>query len=44
VAALSKAWVRGRFLAAIAGSNLAEVMDMFLLSTVCCQIEVSASG
>jgi hypothetical protein len=39
-AARSKAWVRGRSFAGIAGSNLAGGMDAVCL---CCQVEFSAS-
>jgi hypothetical protein len=53
VAARSKAWVSGRSLAGIAGSNT--VGDIYLslslsvslplsLSVVCCQVNVSVSG
>jgi hypothetical protein len=41
VAACSRAWVCGRSLAGIAGSNGAW---MSLVTVVCCQVEVSASG
>jgi hypothetical protein len=45
VTALSKAWVCSRSLAGIAGSNPAGGMDVcLLLSVVCCQVEVSATG
>jgi hypothetical protein len=45
VAARSKAWVCGRSLAGIVGSNPAGGVDVcLLLSVVCCQVEVSASG
>jgi hypothetical protein len=45
VAARSKAWDCGCSLTGIAGSNLAGGMDVcFLLSVVCRQVEVSASG
>jgi hypothetical protein len=44
VTARSKAWVYGRSLAGIAGSNLAGGMDVCLKSVVCCQVEVSATG
>ena len=37
MAARSKAWVCGRSLAGIAGSNPAGGMDMSLVSVVCCQ-------
>jgi hypothetical protein len=39
VAAQSEAWVYGRSLAVIAGAEC-----MFLVSVVCCQVEVSATG
>ena len=42
--ALSKAWVCGRSLAGIAGSNPSGSMDVFLLvNVVCCQVDVSAT-
>ena len=41
VAARSKAWVYGRSLAGIVGSNPAW---MSVLSVACCQVEVSATG
>ena len=44
VAARSKAWIFGRSLAGIAGSNLVRGMDMSLVSAVYCQVMVSASG
>ena len=44
VAARSKGWVRGLLLAGTAGSNPAETWTMFLVSVVCCQVEVAASG
>ena len=45
MAARSKAWVCGRSLAGIGGSNLAGSMDFCLLLVLCvCQVEVSASG
>jgi hypothetical protein len=45
MAQVSKAWVCGRSLAGIAGSNLAGGMDVFLLlSVVCCQVEVTVTG
>ena len=44
VAVRSKAWVYGHSLAGIAVSNPAGCMDVCLLSVVCCQMEVSASG
>ena len=40
----SKAWVCGRLLAGIAGSNPARGTDVSLVSVVCCQVEVSATG
>jgi hypothetical protein len=43
VAVSSKAWVCGRLLAAVAGSNPAENMES-LESVLCCQVEVSATG
>ena len=44
VAARSKASVCGRSLAEIAGSNPAGDMDVCVVSVVCCQVEVSATG
>ena len=44
MAARSKAWVCGRSLAGIAGSNPVGGMDVSLVSVVCCQVKVSASG
>jgi hypothetical protein len=45
VAARSKAWVCGRSLAGIAGSDPAGGHGcLSLVSVVCCQIEVSATG
>jgi hypothetical protein len=48
VAARSKAWVCGRRIVGIAGSNPAGGMDvslsLSLVSIVCCQVEISASG
>jgi hypothetical protein len=44
VAAPSKAWVYGRSLAGIAGSNPAGGRDMSLASVVCCQVEIYATG
>ena len=38
----SKAWVCGRSLAGIVGSNPAGDMDVPAVSVVCCQVEVSA--
>ena len=37
----SKAWVCGRSTAEIVGSNLAWDTDVFLVTVVCCLIEVS---
>ena len=42
VVARSKAWVCGRSLAGIAGSNSAE--GLYLVNAVCCQAEISAKG
>jgi len=42
VAALSKAWIYGRSLAGIVGSNPAGAW--LSLCVVCCQVEVSATG
>jgi len=45
VAARSKAWVYGHSLTGTVGSNPAGGMGIFsLMSVVCCQVEVSASG
>jgi hypothetical protein len=44
VAARSKAWVYGRSLAGIVGSNPTEGMDVCVVFVVCCQVEVSVSG
>jgi hypothetical protein len=45
VAVQSKAWVCGRSLAGIVGSNPAGAWkSLSLVSVVCCQVEVSASG
>jgi hypothetical protein len=44
VAARSKEWVCGDSFAGIAGSNLAGGMDVSLVSVVCYQVEVSATG
>jgi hypothetical protein len=44
VAARSKAWVCGHSLAGIACSNPSVSMDISLVSVMCCQVEVSASG
>jgi hypothetical protein len=37
-------WPCGRSLAGIVGSHPAEGMDVSLVSVVCCQVEVSATG
>jgi hypothetical protein len=44
VTARSRAWVCGRSLAGIVGSNPAGGTDVCLLSVVYCQVEVSATG
>jgi hypothetical protein len=44
VTALSKAWVSGRSLAVIVGSNTACGMDVCLLRVLCVEVEVHASG
>jgi hypothetical protein len=45
VVARSKAWVYGHSLAGIAGSNPTGGMDVLsVVSVVCCQVEVSATG
>jgi hypothetical protein len=44
VAAPSMAWVCGRLLVGIAGSNPVWGTDMSVVSVVCCQVEVSAPG
>ena len=44
VAAQSKVWVFDRSLAGIAGSNPAWRMDAPLVTIVCCQAQVSATG
>jgi len=44
VAARSKAWVCGRSIAGIVGSNPAEGVDVYVVCVVCCQVEVSESG
>jgi len=43
LAARSEAWVCGRSLAGIGGSNPAGGMDVFFVSVVYIQVEVSAS-
>jgi hypothetical protein len=40
----SRAWVCGRSLVGIAGSNRAGGMDVSVMSAVCCQVEVCALG
>jgi hypothetical protein len=43
--ARSKAWVRGRLLAGIAGSNPASGNGcLSVVIVMCCQVEVAASG
>jgi hypothetical protein len=45
VAARSKAWVYGRSLTGIVGSNPVDGHGcLSVVSVVCCQVEVSASG
>jgi hypothetical protein len=44
VAAPSKACVNSRSTAEIVGSNPAGDMDVFLVTVVCCLIEVSKTG
>ena len=45
VAARSKAWACGRSLAGVSGSNPTGGHGyLFLVSVVCCQVEVSATG
>jgi hypothetical protein len=39
-----KAWVYGRSLSGIAGSNSTGDMDVCLVNVMCCQVEVSAPG
>jgi hypothetical protein len=39
-----KAWVCGRTLAVIVGWSPAGILDGCLMSVVCCQVEVCASG
>ena len=43
-AARSKGWVCCRSLAGIVGSNPTKGMDVSLVSVVCCQVEVPATG
>jgi hypothetical protein len=40
----SMAWVCGRSLAGIVGSNPTGGMDVSLVQCLCCQVEVSATG
>jgi len=42
--ARSKAWVFGRSPAEIVGSNPTQGLDVFVVSVVCCQVEVSATS
>jgi hypothetical protein len=44
VAVRSKAWVYGSSLTRIVGSNPTGGIDVCLVSVVCCQVEVSATG
>ena len=44
MAARSKAWAPGRSLAGIVGSNPTGGIAVSLVSVVCCQVEVSATG
>ena len=44
VAVRYKAWVCGRSILGIVGSNPAEVTDVCLLRMLCCQVDVSATG
>ena len=45
MSARSRASVCGRSLAGIVGSNITEGMDVLsVVSDVCCQVEVSATG
>jgi hypothetical protein len=44
VAERSKAWVCGRWLVGIAGSNLAGGMDVSVLRVMCVVRQLSASG
>jgi hypothetical protein len=44
VVSLSKAWICGNSLSGIVGSNPTGGMDACLLTVMCCQVEVSASG
>jgi hypothetical protein len=44
VAARCKAWVCGWSLAGIAVSNPAGGMGVSVVSVVCCQVEISATG
>jgi hypothetical protein len=44
VAVRSKAWVCGRSLEGISGSNVSEGMDVSVVSVVCGRVEVSATS
>jgi hypothetical protein len=44
VAARSRAWVCGRPLAGIAGTNPAWSVDVCLVSVVCCEVEFSGTS
>ena len=44
MAARSKTWVCGRSLAGFEGSNPAGGMGVSIVSVVCCQVEISATG
>jgi hypothetical protein len=44
VAARSKGWVCYRSLAGIVGSNPTKGLDVSLVSVVCCQVDVPATG
>jgi hypothetical protein len=43
VVAPSKAWVCGRALAGVMGSNPTGGMDVYLVQCLCCQVELSAT-
>jgi hypothetical protein len=40
----TKAWVCGRSPAEVMGSKHTEGMDVYFVSVVCCQVEVSAAS